>query len=142
MNNLLFYGIVGIVVFDYLFERLLDYLNTTQWSNKLPDVLKGIYNEEEYHKSQAYKKANHKFGMITSSYSFMLILFMLLLGGFALVDGWVTGFSNHVIVSALLYFGIIGLASDILSTPFDVYDTFVIEAKSYKSDFRTSLFFL
>jgi STE24 endopeptidase len=30
---------------------------------------------------------------------------------------------------ALLFFGVIGIASDILSTPFSIYDTFVIEEK-------------
>lgn len=129
MEHTIFFIILAIVVFDFVFEQVLDYLNTTRWSNILPNALQGIYNNEEYKKSQAYKKANHKFGMITSSFSFMLILLMLLLGGFALVDQWVGNITTNTIVSALVYFGIIGLASDLLTTPFAIYDTFVIEEK-------------
>ena len=53
MNYNLFYLIIGIVVFDYLLERFLDYLNTTRWSTILPEALKGIYKPEDYQKSQA-----------------------------------------------------------------------------------------
>lgn len=129
MEQMIFYIIIAIVVFDFLFEQWLDYLNTTRWSDTLPRLLKGIYNDKEYKKSQAYKKANHKFGMITSLFSFLLIVLMLLLGGFALVDQWVSGLTNNVILSALFYFGIIGIASDLLTMPFSIYDTFVIEEK-------------
>jgi STE24 endopeptidase len=129
MEQTLFLIIVAIVVADFLFERALDYLNTTRWSEKLPRELEGIYNESDYQKSQAYKKANHRFGMLTSSFSFVLIILMLLLGGFAWVDNYTARFTDHPILAALLFFGIIGLVADLLSTPFDIYDTFVLEEK-------------
>lgn len=129
MANIIFYIILLIVIVDFLFEQLLDYLNTTKWSDKLPKALFGIYNEEEYHKSQLYKKANHQFGMLTSSFSFLLIVLMLMFQGFALVDCWVSAITDSAILQALLFFGIIGLASDILTTPFGIYDTFVIEER-------------
>lgn len=129
MDKTIFIFIVLIVVFDFFFEQLLNYLNTTRWTSQLPEELIGVYNSEEYSKSQAYKKANHQFGMITSTFSFVLILLMLFLGGFALVDGWVGQYTQNSIITALLFFAIIGLASDLLSTPFDIYDTFVIEER-------------
>jgi STE24 endopeptidase len=129
MIQTVFYLILGIIVFDFIFERLLDYLNTTRWGEQLPDKLKGIYDDEEYKKSQAYKKANHKFGMVTSSFSFLIIFLMLFFKGFALVNGWALGFTGNIILSSLIFFAILGLASDILTTPFSVYDTFVIETR-------------
>jgi len=51
MVTLLFYSIVSILVANFILERWLDYLNTTQWSPKLPAELAGIYAEEEYNKS-------------------------------------------------------------------------------------------
>jgi STE24 endopeptidase len=129
MARTIFYIILLIIIADFLFERFLDYLNTTSWSNQLPEVLKGIYNEKEYLKSQDYKKTNHQFGMLTSSFSFLLILMMILLGGFAWLDQCVAGFTTNIILSALIFFGVLGLASDLLTTPFSIYDTFVIEEK-------------
>lgn len=129
MENIYYYIIIAIVVIDYALERFLDYLNTTRWSSKLPQILKGIYNENDYQKSQLYKKANHQFGMLTSSFSFLLIMLMLVFNGFALVDGWVSGITDNQIIQSLLFFAVIGLAADILNTPFSLYGTFVIEEK-------------
>lgn len=129
MENIYYYIIIAIVVIDYALERFLDYLNTTRWSSELPQILKGIYNENDYQKSQLYKKANHQFGMLTSSFSFLLIMLMLVFNGFALVDGWVSGITDNQIIQSLLFFAVIGLAADILNTPFSLYGTFVIEEK-------------
>lgn len=129
MVQMVFYLILGIIVFDFIFEQFIDYLNTTRWSEQLPEKLKGIYDDVAYQKSQAYKKINHKFEMLTSTFSFLIILFMLLFKGFALVNGWVLGITENIILSSLFFFAILGFASDILTTPFSLYDTFVIEER-------------
>jgi STE24 endopeptidase len=51
------------------------------------------------------------------------------LGGFALVDQMAGEFTSNPIIKALVFFAILGLASDILHIPFSIYDTFVIEEK-------------
>ncbi|MEN8118185.1 MAG: M48 family metallopeptidase [Bacteroidota bacterium] len=129
MHEILFWIIIGIIILDFLFEKYLDYLNTTKWSDKLPDEVKGIYDEEKYKKQQAYQKENHRFGTLTSSFSIAVTLAMFVFYGFALVDGWAWNFTSSAIVASLLFFGIIMFASDILNTPFAVYDTFKIEEK-------------
>ncbi|MFZ4400004.1 MAG: M48 family metallopeptidase [Bacteroidales bacterium] len=135
MAQTIFIIIIAILIFDYLLERLLDYLNSTYWSNELPKELSGIYNAEKYKKSQDYQKVNQKFSLLTSSLSFIAMLLMLIFGGFAFVDGFVRQFTTNPILMALFFFGIIGFVSDLLSTPFSVYDTFVIEQKF---DFNTT----
>lgn len=129
MHEFLFWLIIGIIVLDFLFEKYLDYLNTTRWSDTLPDEVKGIYDEEKYKKQQAYQRENHRFGMVSGTFSFLVTLAMFLLYGFALVDFWAWKISANAIFAALAFFGIIMFASDILTTPFSVYDTFKIEAK-------------
>ena len=125
----LFWIIIGILVFDFLLERFLDYLNTTRWSTQLPDEVKGIYDQEKYSKQQAYSKTNHRFGILTSSFSFILILLMFFFQGFALVNEWATSLTGSPIWSALIFFGILMLGSDLLTTPFDLYSTFSIEER-------------
>lgn len=129
MEQILLYVIIGIIVLDYIFDRVMDYLNASRWSKKLPDELKGIYDEEKYRKSQEYSKANMKLGVLTSTLSFALILILLIFGGFGYLDGLVRSFTGHPVWMTLMFFGILGLVSDILSTPFDIYGTFVIEEK-------------
>ncbi len=129
MSQILFYIIIGLLLADFIFERFLEFLNSTQWSDKLPEEVKDIYDEQEYQKQQAYEKANFRFSMLSSSFSFALMFLMVLFAGFALVNNWALSVSVNPILAALVFFGILMLASDLLTTPFSIYDTFVIEEK-------------
>ena len=129
MYEILFWIIIGIIVVDFIFEKYLDYLNTTTMSDVLPDELKGIYDEDKYKKQQAYQKENQRFGLLSSSFSFALTLAMFLFYGFAFVDSLAWGFTSSAILAALFFFGLIMFASGLLSIPFSVYDTFKIEEK-------------
>ena len=129
MSQILFFIIIGLLLADFIFERFLEFLNSTQWSDQLPEEVKDIYDEQEYQKQQAYEKANFRFSMVSSLFSFALMFLMVLFAGFALVNNWALAISVNPILAALAFFGILMLASDLLTTPFSVYDTFVIEGK-------------
>jgi STE24 endopeptidase len=129
MYNTIFYLIIIIIVLDYLLERWLDHLNSKNRTAELPEEIKGIYDEEKYKKSIDYENVNNKFSMITSTLNLVIIILMLVFGGFAFVDGIAGGFTLNPIYKALIFFAILGIASDFLHTPFGIYDTFVIEEK-------------
>jgi STE24 endopeptidase len=129
MVVLVFYLIVGIIILYFILNRVLEYLNISKCSIKLPGELEGIYDSEKYFKSQKYLKVNYRFSFLTSSFDLMVILVMLYYGGFAFIDNLSLSFTQNVILRALLFFGILMFASDIIATPFDLYDTFVIEQK-------------
>ncbi len=129
MSHTLFIIIVGTLTFNYLFGLLLDYLDSTRWSNQLPEALVGIYETEKYRKAQDYEKTNTRFSLWIGGLSFVSMLLMLMLGGFAWLDDFVRSYTQQPIWMALLFFGILGLASDLLSLPFSIYSTFVIEQK-------------
>ncbi|HHZ64960.1 MAG TPA: M48 family peptidase [Flavobacteriales bacterium] len=121
--------IVSILLFNYGLERLLSYLNQSRMSSDLPEELQGIYELEEYKKSQEYDKANSSFGFITSTFSILLMLAMLYFDGFALLDGFIRDYTTHPILMAMMFFGLLMIASDILGLPFSIYSTFVIEER-------------
>ncbi len=129
MHEILFWIIIAILILDFLFENYLEYLNTKRMGAKLPGELAGIYNEEKYARQQAYQRENHRFGMVSGTFSFLVVLAMFVFYGFAFVDGIAWNITSYAILAALLFFGIIMFASDIISTPFSVYETFVIEEK-------------
>jgi STE24 endopeptidase len=54
---------------------------------------------------------------------------MIIAGGFALVDNFARTFSTNAVIISLVFFGIIGFASEIINIPFGYYDVFVIEKK-------------
>tara|TARA_R110002074_G_scaffold224495_1_gene395819 strand:- start:55801 stop:57075 length:1275 start_codon:yes stop_codon:yes gene_type:complete len=133
-NNLmtataLFYIIIGILVLNFVIDKILDTLNAKHFNDPIPAELQDVYNKEEYEKSQAYKKEKYRFGMLTSSISMGATLLFFFLDGFELVDQIARSFSENNIIVALIFFGIIMLANDVLSTPFSYYNTFVIEEK-------------
>ena len=123
------YIIISILVIDYIVERGLAYLNTCNVKTVLPEQLKGLYDTDEYAKQQAYFKENQRFGMLTSSFSLLLILLMFFVGGFAFVDELAQQVTEIKILVSLIFFGIIFFANDIINIPFEIYDQFVIEQR-------------
>ena len=129
MNNTIFYLIIIFPVAGYLIERYLEHLNSKMWSDKLPDQLKGICPDEDYRKSQQYDKDNKRLSFWSSTFNITIILAVILLGGFAFIDDTARSISQNMVIVALVFFGITGLASDLINIPFSWYDNFVIEKK-------------
>lgn len=125
----LFYILIAIIIISFLIDKLLDILNTKHFDDKIPEKLADVYDEKEYKKSQEYKKTNAKFSNITSTFSIILTISFFFLDGFKYVDDFARSFTNHPILVALIFFGVILIGSDILTTPFEYYKTFVIEEK-------------
>ena len=121
----LFYILIAIIIISFLIDKILDTLNTKHFDEKLADV----YEKEEYKKSQEYKKKNAQFSNITSTFSIILTLVFFFADGFKYVDDFARSYTNHPIIVALFFFGLIMLGSDMLTTPFSYYKTFVIEEK-------------
>ncbi|MGB3145062.1 MAG: M48 family metallopeptidase [Maribacter sp.] len=128
-KTLVFYCLIFILVGEFVLATVLNFLNAKRFKDPIPDDLQDVYNTEEYKKSQEYKLTNYKFGILTSIFSLSLILGFLFFGGFAWVDHIALKITDNSILQALVFFGIIMLGSDILSTPFSYYQTFVIEEK-------------
>jgi STE24 endopeptidase len=122
-----YYVLIFIVIASFLTGVFLEYLNSTHRSDELPEDLKGIYDQEEYSKSIRYEKVKQRFSLVRGLFSVLLLLGMLILGGFAVIDDFARELSSNPVVIALVFFGIIMFASDLLGLPFDWYGTFVIE---------------
>jgi len=125
----LFYIFISILIVSFIIDQVLDALNAKHYNDAIPEVLNDVYDTEEYQKSQDYKKTNYRFSLITASFSIITTLAFFFLDGFAIIDGIARDFSKNEIIITLLFFGIIMLGSDIITTPFSYYQTFVIEEK-------------
>ncbi|MFY0713058.1 M48 family metallopeptidase [Seonamhaeicola sp. NFXS20] len=138
----LFYIIIAIIIINFIVDKVLDALNAKHFNDALPPELQDVYDETEYKKSQNYKATKYKFGLITSTFSIVLTLGFLLLDGFEFVDNIARSYSTNPIVVALIFFGFIMIASDILTTPFSYYSTFIIEEKFGFNKTTKKTFFL
>ena len=125
----LFYILIAILIISFCVDTILDILNAKHFNDELPEELKDVYDLEEYKKSQRYKATNFKFGLLTSVFSLVLTLGFFALDGFTYVDELARQFSNHEIIIMLIFFGIIMIGSDLITTPFSYFKTFVIEER-------------
>lgn len=138
----LFYIIITIIIINFIIDKILDALNAKHFNDALPKELQDVYNDTEYKKSQNYKATNYRFGLLTSTFSILLTLGFLWFDGFEWIDNIARSYSNNTIVIALIFFGIIMIGSDILTTPFSYYSTFVIEEKFGFNKTTKKTFFL
>ncbi len=125
----LFIIIMAIYIADFVWSRYLSWINMV-WSKKpVPDILKDIYNAEQYERQQLYFQTNAKFGLLVSLVSFVAMATMLILDGFAWINTMVESMMLSATISSITFFAIIYVANDIIGLPFDIYDIFVIEQR-------------
>ncbi|WOC40188.1 M48 family metallopeptidase [Polaribacter sp. HL-MS24] len=124
-----FYILISILVLSFIVDSILGALNAKHFNDPIPAELSDVYEENEYKKSQDYKKTNEQFSKKTTIFSVALTLSFFFLDGFKYVDGVARNYTENPILVALLFFAIIMFGSDILTTPFSYYKTFVIEEK-------------
>ena len=123
-----FFIIIGLVIFNYLFSNILDYLNHKNWKDDIPNELKGFYKKEKYKKAKDYSVSKNKIGFLSSTLSFALVFSLLFFNGYGLINELVSSFETNFIKSGL-FFLILFLLNTLISLPFSYYNTFVIEEK-------------
>ena len=126
---LILYIIVAIAVVSYLFDQALEYINLKALRTDIPDEIAVFYDRSKYVRSLEYHKELTRFSFFSSAFSFLLSIAMLLSGAFGWLDDFLRGYLESEILLALGFFGILMLASDMLTLPFQLYSTFVIEEK-------------
>ncbi|MGD8270441.1 MAG: M48 family metallopeptidase, partial [Desulfobacterales bacterium] len=103
------------------------YMNLKMLQPDLPQEFQGLYDEARYRRSQAYLKVNTRFGWFVSSINLLLLLVFWFGGGFPLLDKWVRSWYLGPVPSGMAFIGILSLLAGIVSLPFSIYATFVIE---------------
>ncbi|MBL7013739.1 MAG: M48 family metallopeptidase [Candidatus Marinimicrobia bacterium] len=119
--------IMSALVGEYLLSTASSILNMKNISPNIPDEFKDVYDEEKYKKSQDYLKINTRFGLGTGAFGLLLIMGVIHTDFFGYVDQWVRLQTDHFILQGLFFFFLLFIAKDIISLPFSIYSTFVIE---------------
>ena len=117
------------ITFDFILNGIADYLNLKMLRSDLPRPFQGLYDPERYRKSQQYLKATTRFGWISGTFSVGVMLLFWFGNGFPLLDEWVRSFKYGPVLTGLSYMGILILVKSLLSLPFSIYSTFVIEER-------------
>ena len=121
--------LIVIIILNFFKDSILDYLNSKYFDNEIPDIISDIYDKEKYLKSQEYKKTQYKFNRISSIYSLLILLLFFYFDGFLILDNYCRSLFDSELIISLSFFGIIYFGNDLLSIPFSIYHTFIIEEK-------------
>jgi len=127
--QILFNILIAIIILNFFKDSILDYLNSKYFDNEIPNIISDIYDKEKYLKSQEYKKTQYKFNRISSIYSLLILLLFFYFDGFLILDNYCRLLFDSELIISLSFFGIIYFGNDLLSIPFSIYHTFIIEEK-------------
>ena len=116
-------------MFEYVISSVSSFLDLGNINPDIPDHFKKAYDKNKYAKSQEYLKTKTKFSLVSSTFSIVLIFLVIHLGIFGVLNEFVNLQTNHFILQGLLFISIIYIFQDIISLPFSLYSTFVIEEK-------------
>ncbi|CAN5739993.1 M48 family metallopeptidase [soil metagenome] len=113
----------------YKLELWAAFLNLSALSPTIPERLSHSINEEEHEQMLEYTRISAKFDVIQSSVSLAFFLTFWWIGGFSVVDDRLRSLHLGDLQTGLLTIAVVFFAQTLLSLPFEVYDTFFIEAQ-------------
>ena len=125
------FGIIILIalVSEFLLGLVGNLLNLKALKLEPPPALEGIYNAEDYRKSQEYLRVTTRFSLVASSFGLVLLLAFWFSGGFNWLDQVIRVWNFDPLVSGLLYISILLFSHTLITLPFSIYSTFVIEER-------------
>ena len=118
--------LVGIFVLWNL-ELVATVLNLKAFPSAVPKALEDLMDGTKLEQARRYLQAHARFGIIQSTTSLVALLMFWSLGGFGWLDETARAFTPSPVRAGLIFLSLLILGQSLLSLPFSVYDTFVIE---------------
>lgn len=145
-----FWSKLGSIVFILLASKLLVqfYLNQRQkkyvLSHKtvVPNAFSLQISLSEHQKAADYTAAKVTFSNLNLGIEFILTLIWLYAGGFIYFENAAISLSSSSLVQGLIFFGLFGLFSLMVSLPLSYYQTFVLEEKYGFNKTTVKVFFV
>ena len=127
--NIFFWIILVAVVGIFILDLFSEWLNIKGLRLELPQEFKDVFDQEKYSKSLEYTHVTTKFGAVQSSFDLIIFLFFWIVGGFGWLSNIIIDLGHGPVTSGLLFFSTLFIAAGLMNLPFEIYDTFKIEAK-------------
>ena len=121
--------ILAALLVEYALDLVSNVLNLRALRAGVPDEFADTFDDDEYATAQDYTRVRTRFGLFTSTFHLAVLLAFWFAGGFEGLDTIVRGWDFGAILTGLLYIGALVAARSVLSLPFQIYSTFVIEER-------------
>jgi STE24 endopeptidase len=127
--NFLAWVILAGLLILWKLEFVASLLNLKAFPASVPAVLKDCMDEKKLDEARQYLRVNTSFNTVQSTFSLLVLLGFWLLGGFGWLDGLARSLSDSPVVAGLIFLSLLFLGQGMLSLPFAIHGTFVIEQK-------------
>ena len=128
MNLLAVLILISLFLLWHL-EFIATLLNLKTFTATPPPELGDLMDQEKLDRARSYLAVNSRFDILRASVSLALLLAFWWLGGFPFLDTLARSLSENPVIAGLAFLAALFLAQNLISLPFDGYETFVIEEK-------------
>lgn len=104
-------------------------LNLKALTPEMPAEFADTLDADRYARSQAYTRESARFDIIESTASLFGLLVFWFLGGFGWLDGLARSLAGGEITAGLIFLALVFVGLQLVSLPFSIYSTFVIEER-------------
>ena len=129
MSEYLIYIFIFFILFGFVFSSILEYVNSKNWKDSVPDTLKDFYKESDYKKAKSYKLDRDKVSLISSLISTTLTIIFIVSGFYGKVSDYSLYYFDNPFLQSAGFFLFFLLISTIISLPISYYSIFTIEEK-------------
>ncbi len=121
--------LLGLILLMFILDLTVSLLNYVQRKKPLPENVKDIYDESSYGKWLSYTMEKLQLELIHKTLNIGVLVCFLGFGFFGVLESYTKEVLSNPILQTLLFLGIFMGLQMILDLPFEIIDTFKIEAK-------------
>ena len=129
MSEYLIYIFIFLILFSFIFSSILEYLNSKNWKDSVPDSLKDFYKESDYKKAKSYKLDRDRVSLISSLISTILTIIFIFSGVYGKVSDYSLYYFDSPFLQSACFFLFFLMISTIINLPISYYSIFTIEEK-------------
>ena len=129
MSEYLIYIFIFFILFGFVFSSILEYLNSKNWKDSVPDSLKDFYKESDYKKAKSYKLDRDRVSLISSLISTILTIIFIFSGVYGKVSDYSLYYFDSPFLQSASFFLFFLMISTIINLPISYYSIFTIEEK-------------
>ena len=129
MSEYLIYIFIFFILFGFIFSSILEYVNSKNWKDSVPDSLKDFYKESDYKKAKSYKLDRDRVSLISSLISTTLTIIFIFSGVYGKVSDYSLYYFDNPFLQSAGFFLFFLMISTIINLPISYYSIFTIEEK-------------
>ncbi len=127
--TMLLFGIFALTTAFTYWLRHINLAHMKLHGTEIPPGFDGVVSEETLARTMAYTLESSRLGLWESLFDNLLLVVFLFAGLLPFYDQIVVGITPSPILQGVLFFVILSWSQTLLEIPFDLYATFVVEAR-------------